>query len=234
MSQAAPDGVGAMPDPCLSGSLLEYPERGPWGDGGYRGNCTGHMIKDLILRLGAKSVFDPAEGSGTCRQVVGWLNEQRGLGIHYQGRDLKQGWDLLSGDMPGGCFDLVWFHPPYWDIIRYSADPRDLSACPTLEEFESRLSHACNRLAGALRPGGVLAVLIGDKRKGGAYFPLFRSLLYSQRLGELKAIMINKQRNCRSDHIEYKGRDPLFIPIRHEYCLLFRRPAPVYRLARNA
>jgi len=33
------------------------------------------------------------------------------------------------------------------------------------------------KLFQAVNPGGILAVLIGDKRKGGKYYPLFRSLL---------------------------------------------------------
>ena len=46
-------------------SVVSYPDRGPWGDARYRGNCTGYIVKDLILRFKCQSVFDPAEGSGT-------------------------------------------------------------------------------------------------------------------------------------------------------------------------
>jgi hypothetical protein len=51
-------------------SVVSYPNRGPWGDSNYRGNCSGHLVKDLILRFKCQSVFDPAEGSGTVREVV--------------------------------------------------------------------------------------------------------------------------------------------------------------------
>ena len=44
-------------------SVISYPDRGPWGDPRYRGNCSGWLAKDLILRFKIQSIFDPAEGS---------------------------------------------------------------------------------------------------------------------------------------------------------------------------
>ena len=209
-------------DPGLC-SIEFYPSRGPWGDSRYRGNCSGWLVKDLILRFGSRSVFDPAEGSGTVREVVTGLNQYKRLAIEYEGRDLKDGWDILSGPLPGRFFDLVWYHPPYWDIIRYSDNPADLSACPTLEEFELRLHRSVERLYQVLKPGGVLAVLIGDKRKNGRYYPLLRSLLNGDSLGELKSIIIKVQHNCHSDGKSYQSTNPFLIPIRHEYCLVFQK-----------
>ena len=43
-------------------SVVSYPSRGPWGDAQYRGNCSGFLVKDLILRFGCQSIFDPAQG----------------------------------------------------------------------------------------------------------------------------------------------------------------------------
>lgn len=28
-------------------SIWSYPDRGPWGDAGYRGNATGYVYRDL-------------------------------------------------------------------------------------------------------------------------------------------------------------------------------------------
>jgi hypothetical protein len=65
---------------------------------------------------------------------------------------------------------MVWFHPPYWDIIRYSDNQRDLSNSATLEEFEHKLNRSVERLFEVLKLGGILAILIGDKRKDGTYY----------------------------------------------------------------
>jgi len=121
-------------------SVISYPDRGPCGDARYRGNCSGHLIKDLILRFSAKSVFDPAQGGGTVREVVIGINQHLKKQIDYEGRDLKQGWDILTSQLPEKQFDLVFYHPPYWDIIHYSNNPKDLSNSSTLENFEQRLN----------------------------------------------------------------------------------------------
>jgi hypothetical protein len=204
-------------------SVVSYPDRGPWGDASYRGNCSGYLVKDLILRFGCNSVFDPAEGSGTVKDVVAGINQFHRRDIEYEGRDLRQGWDILTGTLPDSQFDLVWYHPPYWDIVRYSDDPKDLSNCQGIEEFELRLNRSVERLFQAVNPGGILAVLIGDKRKDGKYYPLFRSLLSNPNIGELKALIIKVQHNCRSDSKGYQAKNPFLIPIKHEYCLVFRK-----------
>jgi len=205
-------------------SVVSYPDRGPWGNPAFRGNCTGYLAKDLILRFGCRSVFDPAEGSGTIRDVVSGINKYCGSRIHYEGRDLKQGWDILESPIPEKQFDMVWYHPPYWDMISYSSHAQDLSNCASLEEFETKLNQSAERLSGILKPGGILVILIGDKRKSGVYYALMRTLLMNPKIGELKAIIIKIQHHCQSDKREYGARNPFLIPIKHEYCLIYQKP----------
>jgi len=204
-------------------SVVSYPDRGPWGDSRYRGNCSGHLVKDLILRFNCQSVFDPAEGSGTVRDVVSGINKYLRQDINYEGRDLNKGWDILSSPLPEKQFDLVWYHPPYWDIIHYSDNPKDLSSCRTLEDFEFKLNQSVEKLVQAVKHGGILAILIGDKRKEGNYYALFRTLLLNRNIGQLKAIIIKVQHNCSSDRVFYGLRNPFMIPIKHEYCLVFQK-----------
>lgn len=64
-------------------SVVSYPDRGPWGDSAYRGNCSGHLVKDLILRFKCQSVFDPSEGGGTVRDVVSGINQYLRRSIAY-------------------------------------------------------------------------------------------------------------------------------------------------------
>ena len=204
-------------------SVVSYPDRGPWGDSRYRGNCTGHIVKDLILRFKCQSVFDPAEGGGTVKDVVNGINKYRKQDIHYEGKDLKKGWDILENQLPEKQFDLAWYHPPYWDIIRYSDNPKDLSNCDTLHDFEVKLNQSVERLSQTVRPGGIIAILIGDKRKSGNYYVLMRTLLLNKKIGQLKALIIKVQHNCRSDRRFYNSNNPFLIPIKHEYCLIFQK-----------
>ena len=203
-------------------SVVSYPQRGPWGNSGYRGNCSGHLVKDLILRFNCKSVFDPSEGGCTVKDVVEGINRHLRRNIYYEGRDLRNNWDILTGDLPEKQFDFVWYHPAYWDIIRYSDDPRDLSNCKTLEDFECALNRSVERLFDTVKHGGILVVLIGDKRKDGKYYALFRTLLMNRKIGHLKAIIIKMQHNCRSDRKTYTG-SPFLVPIKHEYCMVFQK-----------
>ena len=204
-------------------SVVSYPGRGPWGNPRYRGNCSGHLVKDLILRFKCRSVFDPAEGGGTVREVVSGINKHLKREICYEGRDLHKGWDILTCPLPRKLFDLVFYHPPYWDIIRYSDNPKDLSTCKTLHDFEVKLNQSAERLFEAVRPGGVMAILIGDKRKSGNYYVLFRTLLFNRKIGQLKAIIVKVQHNCRSDRVSYNAGNPFLIPIKHEYCLIYQK-----------
>ena len=204
-------------------SVVSYRNRGPWGDSKYRGNCSGHLAKDLILRFGCRSVFDPAEGSGTVKEVVAGINQYLRKQIDYEVKDLKDGWDILSSPLPKRKFDLVWYHPPYWDIISYTDKPNDLSNCKTLNEYEYKLNKSAERVFQSVKPGGVLVILIGDKRKNGNYYALFRTLLTNRKIGHLKAIIIKVQHNCRSERRVYNSDNPFLIPIKHEYCLIFQK-----------
>lgn len=204
-------------------SVVSYPDRGPWGDSSYRGNCSGHLVKDLILRFGCQSVFDPSEGGGTVRDVVAGINKHLRKDIQYEGRDLRQGWNLMTSPLPDKQYDMVWYHPPYWDIIRYSENRYDLSNAGTLDEFEAMLNLCVERLSQVVKRGGIMAILIGDKRKSGQYYALFKTLLMNDKIGQLKAIIIKMQHKCKSDQVNYDCRSPFLIPIKHEYCLIFQR-----------
>jgi hypothetical protein len=204
-------------------SIVSYPDRGPWGNPQYRGNCSGHLVKDIILRFNCRSVFDPAEGGGTVKDVVSGINQYLKQDIYYEGKDLKQDWDVLTSPLPDRHFDMVYYHPPYWDIIRYSNDNRDLSNCKTLSDFENKLNKSAENLFKAVKPGGIMVILIGDKRKAGMYYALMRTLLINKNIGQLRDIIIKVQQNCKSDKRLYNSRNPFLIPIKHEYCLIFEK-----------
>lgn len=208
-------------------SVVSYPQRcALWGDSRFRGNCDGRLFKNLVLRYRAKRVADPMLGSGTTRHVVAGLNRFKKAGITFWGSDLRQGFDLTSQDLPSS-FDFVWIHPPYWSIVRYSTNRADLSNVASYEEFRGMLLLCLERCYRALLPGGRLAVLIGDVRRAGRYTPIIRDVLNFPH-GEIRSIIIKVQHNCTSDRRAY-GRleDP---PIKHEYCVVFRKAAHEARL----
>ena len=68
-----------------------------------------------------------------------------------------------------------------------------------------------------------MAILIGDKRKMGAYYALMRTLLVNPNIGQLRSIIVKIQYNCQSDSRLYSSKNPFMIPIKHEYCLVFQK-----------
>ena len=211
-------------------SVVSYPSRCTlWGDSRYRGNCDGRLFKNLVLRYHARKVADPMAGSGTTRDVIEGLNQYKRAGIEFWGGDLRGGFDLTRQNLPGQ-FDFAWIHPPYWNIVRYSDSDGDLSNIEAYEEFRQLLMTCLKRCYDALEEGGRLAVLIGDVRRQGRYTAIIKDVLNFPH-GEIRSVIIKVQHNCTSDRRLYgKLEDP---PIKHEYCVVFRKPADTSREERK-
>lgn len=207
-------------------SVVSFPNRCQlFGSSQFWGNCDGRLIKDLILRYKAKTVADPMEGSGTCRDVVKGLNQYKRVNISYWGSDLKDGFDLTDKPLPSR-YDFVWLHPPYWNIIRYSRNRKgDLSLYEDYSEFCRALIVCIKRCYDALQEGGRMAILVGDVRRKGRYYPLVKELL-NLPFGQLRSIIIKVQHNCHSERKNYGKLED--VPIKHEYCVVFKKPE-VYR-----
>jgi hypothetical protein len=211
--------LNASPVPHLT-SLYHFHRAGEYGDRSYPGNCGGNLIKDLLKYFKPFSVFDPLTGSGTCRDVC---NE---LGIYCWSSDLRDGADACdSSQFPRACFEFAWIHPPYWRQKLYCDDSRCLSRAPTLEAFLQRYRLLIANCAGALSPGGKLAILVGDysDRQAG-----FTPLVYWTKHIAFAAGM----RQCCTDIIRFshgassskKVYRSSFIPGLHDVCMIFERP----------
>lgn len=200
-------------------TLVSYPERGKYGDNKWRGNCSGELIKDLLLWYKPKRVLDPMVGGGT---TIGVCKE---LGIEYQALDLNPiygGWNALKDEVPDSS-DFVFWHPPYHDIIRYSgeiwgdAHPDDLSRCGSYHDFIAKLNEVQAKLMASVRKGGRMAILVGDIKRKGVLYSIQKDMAW---LGTPEQVIIKTQHNCISDKKEYPRT---FIPIVHEYLMIFRR-----------
>lgn len=211
-------------------TVVSYPERGEGGNNKYRGNCSPKLIEDLIAHFGVQEICDYMCGSNTTGDAA------RTMGIYSHTYDLHSGFDLLHSDIPERPQFIFW-HPPYWDIIKYSDvmyrasevqqrygyDPRrfDLSRIPTWEGFVQAMNYCMMKQFCALDKGGRMAVLVGDIKKKGR---LLSMLFELTKPGTLENVIIKTQHNCVSDRRSYSGR---FIPIVHEYVLLLRKDMPL-------
>jgi hypothetical protein len=186
----------------------------------YPGNCGGTLIKDLLRYFQPASVFDPMTGSGTCRDVCSEL------AIPCWSSDLHQNHDACdSSQFPRNQFEFAWIHPPYWRQKLYCDDARDLSRTPTIDAFVDRYRLLIQNCAGALLPGGKLAVLMGDyfDREAG-YVPLVyhtKQLAFDAGLRQHCTDIIRFSHGASSSRKVYRSA---FIPGLHDVCMIFERP----------
>jgi hypothetical protein len=199
-------------------SVVAYPERGPWGDASYRGNCSGYVLIDLWVTYRPQRILDPMEGSGTSREVCADLQTLYGEEApQYTGFDLRHGVDSLV-DPIGSDYNLIFWHPPYHSMIVYTDDERDLSRCPNVRAFAERMRSGYDRFSRLLAPGGRLAILMGDMRKQGRYYP-FGAMISRLDDQRLESVIIKQQFNMRSNETRYP---PKFVPIMHETLAIYR------------
>jgi hypothetical protein len=201
-------------------SIISYPNRGKWGNSTYRGNCSGFVIRDLLLHFfnGKPQKFiEVFSGGGTGEDVARELGIKNSVHL-----DLNNGWNALVDEIPYGS-DFVFSHPPYWDIVQYqnergSYDPDDLSNKMSYEEFITKLDRVNAKIYSSLLNGGRHAILIGDVRKKGVYYSIIKDMTW---FGDLESHIIKVQHNCWSDNKQYANNT--FIPIVHEHLLVFKK-----------
>ena len=91
-----------------TGTILSFPERGPWGSSRYRGSCSGWIPAFFINKFHVSHMAEVFAGSGTTYDVCKDMN------VVYTGIDLNpnpprngiQTMDILddSMDLPDGFY----------------------------------------------------------------------------------------------------------------------------------
>jgi hypothetical protein len=212
--------VTRSPVPWLT-SLYHFSDPGSYGDRSYPGNCSGWLIRDLLLFYRPKNVFDPCTGSFTCRQVCDELD------IECRSKDLRQGFDACDWSHYdpawAGAFGFAWIHPPYWRQKIYSTDKRDMSTAPTLDYFLHRYRQLIVNCGRVLAPGGKLAVLMGDYSDNGTFVPLTyhtKRLAFDAGLRQCCTDIIRFSHGASSGKKVYASS---FIPGLHDTCMVFEK-----------
>ena len=215
-------------------TVLSFPDRGPWGDRKYRGNCSGYIQASLIWKYQVKKLAELFAGSGTGSDVA------RDMGIAYVGADLNPNpvranilvCDAIKDDVPDEFrdADMVFMHPPYSELIKipYAGnmwkDPTgelsksDLGQMPW-DKFMKMLNGVVMKYYSAMAPGAKMSVLMGNVRRNGRYYSMMKDIVVP---GELVQTLVKIQHNCISGGRQYSNRN--FYPTDHEDILVIKKP----------
>ena len=127
-------------------------------------------------------------------------------------------------------FQLVVMHPPYWDIIKFSRNKKDLSNAKTQKEFLQNFGKIIDGVTPVLQKGRYLAVVIGDKYSDGEWIPLgFYTMQEVLKKGyKLKSTIVKnfeetKGKMKQKELWRYRALAGGFYIFKHEYIFIFQK-----------
>ena len=133
---------------------------------------------------------------------------------------------LWLPDKPLGKMDMVFTCPPYWNMEKYSDNPKDLSTLKTYDKFLSECNMRLEIAADRVKEDGFVVVVLMDFRKDGVLYPWHTDTInYFHNNTDFKLY------DTMIWEMSPKKRQPLYPQAlvnrrmlnTHEYCLVFNR-----------
>jgi DNA modification methylase len=224
---------------------------------GYWGNFVPQIPYQMMKRYTKKGewVLDTFAGSGTTL-IEGQRLGRNTIGIELQSQMVDHARKLVSAEpnTHGVTIDvvegdsatidyktllakhgqksvqLVIMHPPYFDIIKFSDDMRDLSNASSTEKFLDMMGTSVENASQVLDKGRYLVLVIGDKYAKGDWIPLgFQTMNEVMKRGfSLKSIIVKNFEDTSGKRNQkglwrYRALVGGFYIFKHEYIFLFKR-----------
>lgn len=127
--------------------------------------------------------------------------------------------------------DFILSHPPYWDILKFTDLPNDLSNVAGLNDFLDKFVLSMQNAVSFLRAGKYFAVVVGDLYRDGEVVPLGFYLMYAIKKNikcKLKGIVVKDMVGNRAKlGIEalwrYRTLKSDTFMFKHEYIFVFKK-----------
>ena len=224
--------------------------------GYYHGNFVPQIPHQLFSRYTKKGdwILDPFMGSGTSL-IEAQRMGRNSIGVEIQNEVAKEAYDriiteknddtkikVIVGDSQKLKIDnvlesekiknvqFVIFHPPYWDIVKFSERPDDLSNCGSIDEFLDAFGNVIDNTLSVLEKNRYCALVIGDKYANSQVIPLgfyCMNLMMSKGL-LLKAVLVKnfgetKGKMNKQGIWRYRALASDFYIFKHEYIFVFKK-----------
>jgi DNA modification methylase len=224
---------------------------------GYWGNFIPQIPNQLLRRYTKRGewILDPFLGSGTTliesqrlgRNAVGIelskkVIDQSKKIISKEKNSLKVKLEFVNGDSASidlkniqstlgiKSFQFQIFHPPYWDIIKFSDDKSDLSNAKSIEGFLERFGKVLDNCIPHLDKKRYAAVVISDKYSNGEWIPLGFNVMQEvlKRGMILKSTIVKnfEETTAKRNQKElwrYRALAGGFYVFKHEYIFIFQK-----------
>jgi DNA modification methylase len=224
---------------------------------GYWGNFVPQIPNQLLRRYTKKGewVLDPFLGSGTTLIEAQRLG-RNAVGIELSKKVLEQtkkniakeknqfdvklefiNRDSSSVDLKNNLsslqiksFQFQIFHPPYWDIIKFSDHKSDLSNAKSIDDFLNSFGKVLDNCLPLLDKKRYAAVVISDKYTGGEWIPLGFYVMQEvlKRGMILKSTIVKnfEETTAKRNQKElwrYRALAGGFYVFKHEYIFIFQK-----------
>ena len=239
-------------------SLWIIPQRDNSGahNGHYHGNFVPQIPHQLLTRYtkAGDFVLDPFAGSGTTL-IEAQRMGRNSIGIELQPTVAMEAIERIHSEQREGIiadtfvddsrtFDInrilatykiknvqfIIYHPPYWDIIKFSSNDNDLSNSKHLDEFIDNFRQVVKNTSAILEKGRYCAVVMGDKYANSQIIPLgFYCMKAMQQEGlTLKATIVKNfeetkgKANQKALWRQRALQNGLYL-FKHEYIFVFKK-----------
>ncbi len=226
----------------------------------YHGNFVPQVPDHLIRRYTeeGETVLDMFMGSGTtlfeCERlkrnyigfdineeiisyVQGKMNPECGIKYYINNCNVCDSEHFSASiqanlkELGSKCYDFLIMHPPYWNIIKFTDKPEDLSNISDMEQFISTFTASVQTALTYLRTGRHFALVIGDIYRDSEVVPLGFYLMDSIHKNckcKLKGIVVkdivgNRGKAGMEDLWRYRTLKSDTFLFKHEYIMVFKK-----------